>query len=350
MPMRVALLLALGLTPAFAARPITPPAPEFPASGAWINAKPLTLKDLRNRRVVLVAFINTTNINSLRSLAILKEWHERYALEGLSIIGVHTPDFDFQKDPLFVKAALKRFGVPFPVVVDSSRSIWRNYSNEGWPAFYLVDHKGRLVFDHLGEGGYREFEGEIRLALEDAGYEPPEVAALAADPKSRDCGDMTAEVSVGLRRGKVRDLSKSPRERISYILAVRDGEATTTGSWNAEPDALRLKGDNADHSSAMQLIYRGSQGFAVLAPQKGSAVFYVRQDDLWLHSGNAGSDIRFDDDGRSFIEADGARLYHLTQNPNDSMHELSLIPLKPGAAVYGFSFSDRCLTSALPTP
>jgi len=345
-----ALMLAAGLLlpgPVQAARPITPPAPDFLADAAWLNAKPLTLTRLRRRRVVLAAFLSTVNINSIRALAALNTWHERYEMNGLLVVGVHTPEYDFQKDPLLVRAAVQRFAVRFPVMLDNDRKYWRAHNNEGWPAFYLIDHKGRVVFDHLGEGGYAEFEDEIRAALKQAGFAVPAVAENVKDPPAADCGGMTPEVNLGVRRGRTFNLGNTPPQRI-FVGSARDGETAYSGQWDEEPDALRLAQKNAKLSAFLRLIYHGAQVFAVLAPPQGRSIFYVRQDEMWLHSGNAGKDIQFDDDGRSFVAATETRLYNLAQNPNDAMHEFMLIPTDHGSAVYGFSFSDRCLPAELP--
>ncbi|MDD5656508.1 MAG: redoxin domain-containing protein [Elusimicrobia bacterium] len=339
-PAAAAALAALLGAPARAARPLTPQAPEFPPQTTWINAKPLTLARLRGRRVVLAAFLNSANINSIRALRALSAWHERYQFEGLLVLGVHTPEYDWQKDPLSVRAAVKRLGVRFPVMLDNDRTCWKGFNNEGWPAFYLIDRKGRVIFDRLGEGGYAEFESEIRTALADLGYRPPAAEAVK-DPPAAECGEMTATVGLGLRRDRTINLEQAPPSRL--LLSVRDGETATAGAWDGEPYSLRLARDNPDSSAFLRLIYRGAQAFAVLAPPPGKAAFYVRQDDMWLHPGNGGGDVRFDDDGRSFVSADGPRLYQLVRNSSDAMHELVLIPKRKGSAVYEFSFADRCL-------
>lgn len=348
-----ALAAALGLllldTSAFAVRPITPPAPEFPENAAWINSKPFSLRQLRKRRVILSVFLDIDSLNSLRALEALKVWQARYELAGLLIIGIHTPDLAFQKDPRRVRARFKKLGVDFPLVMDNSRTLWNGYVNEGWPAFYIVDTRGRVVFDRLGEGGYAELEAEIRAALADGGFDPAPSAKPVAERRGGDCGEATRDVSVGLRRGTPVNLEKNGgRSGSTYLLAVRQGETGYAGSWDAEPNALRLAQDNEAQAAYVRVLYRGAQGFAVLGPPLGNSRYYVRQDELWLHSGNAGADVQFDDDGRSFIEASEPRLYHLTQNQNDSMHELVLTPLKKGAAVYGFSFADKCMTVQTP--
>lgn len=330
-------------TRAWAGHPIKYPAPEFPLDKAWINAKPFTLSQLRYRRVLVVAFLNTANANSLRALKVLSRWFDRYALEGLLVIGVHTPDYAFQKDPAVVKGTIKRLGVEFPVVLDNDRQLWKAYANEGWPAFYLIDHKGRVIYDALGEGGYAAFEEEIRDAIEAAGYPLPSGPLAAEDPPAKECGAATPDRSLGTRGPKSISLDEAEVPESLLLVTSREGEVSHRGQWTKDLDALRLAQKNPDHSASLRILYRGAQALAVLGPGRGETRFFVRQNNLWLHSGNAGRDVRLDEDGRSFVAADSPRLYHLTQNPNDAMQELTLIPTKPDATIHAFSFSEQCL-------
>lgn len=330
-------------------RPITPKAPEFHGSTLWINSKALTLKTLHDKRAVLLAFFNAANINSLRALGNIKEWTKRYAADGLVTIGVHTPDHDFQKDHRSVHAAIKRLGIAFPVIIDGDRRVWKDYANEGWPAFYLIDHKGRIIFDQLGEGGYSEFENEIRNALDNIpGFNAPRASPVLPDPPTFECGPMTRELSAGTKSGAPIAL-KETEIRLSYLFATRDGEMGYFGPWTSTAEALRLPGENPFKAFFITVIYRGAQSFAVMGSATGKPVrVQIKQDDLWMHPGNAGKDVSFDDDGHSFVEVTDYRIYDLTRNTNDSVHEIMLTPLDPGMALYSFSFSDRCLAPYLP--
>ncbi|MCX5795055.1 MAG: hypothetical protein NTY77_06145 [Elusimicrobia bacterium] len=344
----LAAALLLPPLPVRAGRTYTPTAPEFPLDTVWLNAKPLTLKQVRLRRAVLVAFFSTANLNSFRALAALKAWNERYELNGLLIVGVHAPEFGFQRDPLVVRAALKRLGVRFPVFLDNNRKYWQELGNEGWPSLFLFDYKSHIIFDHLGEGGYSDFEGEIRDALNTAGFAVPDVPALYPDPRNLDCGDMTTDLSLGLRRGRALPMAKAPGAR-AMVTSARDGETAYAGRWEIEADDIRLAQKNPEQTALLRLVYRGSHAFAVLSPPAGKAgSFFVRQDQMWLHPGNAGKDIQFDDDGRSYVTSREPGLFNLTQNPDDALHVLTLMPDLPGSAVYDFSFSDRCLDKDLP--
>ena len=342
--------LALMLSaPAAAVRPLTLPAPEFSPDAAWINSKPLTLAFLRGRKAVLVAFLNPTNLHSIRVLAPLKAWFDRYAMSQLMVVGVVTPDLDVQKDAAWLKAELRRQGVGFPVIIDGDRRLWKAYAAGGWPALFLINRKGRVVFDRIGEGGYEEFEKELRAALSGLTQAlPPAVAA--PEPRSKDCGPATADVRMG-SRGKARALAlDNDTSRRSFLAETRQGELATRGKWDTEPDGLRVAQTNGDPGSFVRVVYEASQALAVLAPSSpgGKTRFFVKQDDQWLYEGIAGADVRIDDDGRSYVTSREPRLFNLTQNQSDALHELTIIPDQPGSAIYNISFSDRCLSKDLP--
>jgi len=140
-------------------------APEIrPGGGAWINSKPLTLEALRGR-VVLIDFWTYSCINCLRTLPHLKAWWAAYHARGLTIIGVHTPEFAFEHVTSNVEAAVKRLGIAYPVVQDNEFGTWDAYSNEYWPAEYLIDRNGRIRHVHFGEGSYDETESDIARLL-----------------------------------------------------------------------------------------------------------------------------------------------------------------------------------------
>lgn len=338
-----ALLLGAAALPARAVRPIKLPAPEFPEGAAWINSKPFAMRALRNRRVVLVTFVNFYSINSIRTLAWLNRLWDQYALRGLMIIGVHAPDFEFDRDPGELRHAAGRFGVRFPVFVDSGRKVWEAYRNDGWPAHYLVDHQGRVIHDWLGEGGYADFEREVLLALDAMGAKLPKNAEVTPDPKRLECGQATKGFYLGSRRGK--QLLKIEPARVRAITQGRDGEAAVGGNWEAESELARFGGDKERLSSRLRVIYQGAEALAVLSRLGRRPVrVYLKQDGAWLHSGNANTDVQWDDDDRSYALVDHPRLYYLTRNQRPRLFELELFPDEAGAGVASFEFSDYCQT------
>lgn len=129
----------------------------------------------------------------------------------------------------------------------------------------------------------------------------------------------------------------------------RQGELATKGKWDVEPDGIRLAQGNDDQNAFVRAVYVAPQAFAVLAPAgRKKTRFFIKMDDQWLYEGVAGKDIRYDDDGRSFVDVDALRLYDLTRDPAEKPHELYILPEKKGGGVYGFSFANSCTVTQLP--
>jgi thiol-disulfide isomerase/thioredoxin len=140
-------------------------APEFTGIDKWLNSPPLTMQQLRGK-VVLVDFWTYTCINCINTLPYVKRWDERYRSEGLVVVGVHTPEYPFERKTANVEAAIKRFNLRYPVAQDNQYATWGAYNNQYWPAIYLIDKKGRIAYTHFGEGAYEETEAQIRRLLE----------------------------------------------------------------------------------------------------------------------------------------------------------------------------------------
>ena len=144
------------------------PLARFDGATSWLNSEPLTPEGLRGR-VVLVDFWTYTCINWLRTVPYVRAWHEAYRDAGLVVLGVHTPEFPFERDVDNVRRAIQSRRIGFPVAVDSDYAIWTAFSNMYWPALYLVDAEGTVRHHHVGEGAYEESEQMIRRLLTEAG-------------------------------------------------------------------------------------------------------------------------------------------------------------------------------------
>lgn len=148
-------------------------AKEISSPDAFINtglnpdgsAKPITIQEFIGKKVILVDFWTYSCINCQRTLPYLNEWHQKYADDGLLILGIHTPEFDFEKELANVQKAVEKYDIEYPVILDNDYSTWRAYKNRYWPRKYLIDTDGYIVYDHIGEGGYDETEAEIVKAL-----------------------------------------------------------------------------------------------------------------------------------------------------------------------------------------
>jgi thiol-disulfide isomerase/thioredoxin len=143
------------------------PLPGLAGGTAWINSPPLTQKQLRGK-VVLVDFWDYSCINCIHSVPYVRSWAEKYKDAGLVVIGVHTPEFEVEKQQANVEKAVKKFNLSYPVVLDNNMAIWNAFHNEYWPALYFIDGRGRVRFEHFGEGEYQESERWIEQLLREA--------------------------------------------------------------------------------------------------------------------------------------------------------------------------------------
>lgn len=160
-PLTTLAALLLAVAPALAA---PARAPDFTGISHWINSRPLHIKDLRGK-VVLVDFWTYSCINCLRSLPYVKRWYAKYHDKGFVVVGVHSPEFDFEKKQANVEQAVRRLGITYPVAQDNDLDTWNAWDNQYWPAEYLIDQHGNVVLHHYGEGHYGEMEHAIRRLL-----------------------------------------------------------------------------------------------------------------------------------------------------------------------------------------
>ncbi len=182
---------------------VYPQAPELQGIASYINTEnghPIKLADLKEK-VVLFDFWTYTCINCIRTIPYLNEWYDWYSDDGLVILGVHSPEFDFEKNPTNVQDAVKQFGIKYPVALDSDHKTWNAYNNNYWPRHYLIDSQGYIRDDHIGEGGYNETEKTIQTLL-------AEKAAL----------DNRTEISFDLDKGRLTNTSSSPSSQsLQYV-------------------------------------------------------------------------------------------------------------------------------------
>lgn len=155
-------------------------APAFQQIDTWLNSPPLRLEELRGK-VVLVDFWTYTCINCLNHLPAVKDWHARYKDQGLVVVGVHTPEFAYEKSTKNVREAIERLRIEHAVAQDNSYATWKAFNNQYWPAVYLIDKQGKIVYSHFGEGRYGETEKKIQALLAEPA--PADTAPAAATRK-----------------------------------------------------------------------------------------------------------------------------------------------------------------------
>lgn len=155
----------------FPEKEVAPPKPanvrytEFVNPSGFVNVEPFKLGDYVGKKVILIEFITYTCINCQRTFPFMKQWHETYEKDGLVVIGIHTPEFSYERDRDNVVAAMKKEGITFSIVQDNDYQTWNAYANRFWPHRYIIDYNGNIVFDHIGEGAYKETEEVIKLLL-----------------------------------------------------------------------------------------------------------------------------------------------------------------------------------------
>ena len=318
---------------------------NFDGGAGWLNSAPLTPEALRGR-VVLVDFWEYTCINCLRTLPYLREWDRRYRSEGLTIVGVHTPEFDFSGKRANVEAAAKRLGVTWPIVLDDRDAIWKRYGNESWPHEYLYDRQGRLVESFVGEGGYPQTETRIQQLLRQGNpsLSMPAVMALlpqdSYDKPGAVCYPKTDEILVG--RGGIANPpgGGNPAQDSNFVYdggTPRDGSIYLQGYWHVTPEAA-VSGES---NGVLVLRYHAIELVAVLRPERGGSVrVNVTQDGKPVPKDDAGKDLRYDPRGNSYADVDAPRAYDLIANAHFGDHTLRLAPSSDGLGVYDFAFES----------
>jgi cytochrome c biogenesis protein CcdA/thiol-disulfide isomerase/thioredoxin len=284
-------------------------APALRPGGAWINTKPLTLSQLRGK-VVLIDFWTYSCINCLRTLPHLKAWYATYHPKGLEIIGVHTPEFAFEHVTSNVRAAVKRLGIAYPVVQDNGFKTWDNYSNQYWPAEYLIDKQGHVRHTHFGEGEYGTTESLIRRLL---GTNGPEAKRLA-DPTPTEL--MTPESYLGYARlSNYVGTSPTPNRFASYTFATAIPDSTLSygGGWDVGAEKI-VAGPNA----RLRLRFQAKDVYIVLGG-RGTVQALV--------------------DGKpaGTIKVDAERLYTVRSTATSTSGLLEL-RFSPGVQAYSFTF------------
>jgi thiol-disulfide isomerase/thioredoxin len=347
-------LLTLAQAGATNAGEVTPRAPAPYLRGKmWFNSPPLSLAQLRGK-VVLVDFWEYTCINCIRTFPYLRRWNELYGPDGLLIIGVHTPEFAFAKNPANVEDAIKRFGFVFPVVLDNDDTIWNAFHNAAWPADFLIDKDSRIAYMHLGEGDYSDTELAIRKLLMEArpglDFSSPRYALPAdanADMDASVCHRATPETYLGFARAA--NLSnpggEDETQEIHYLTppALPVDSFALAGDWKAGPEFVRHVRSSAQPKDAVELHYQAKSVYLVAGSDDNSPKrLYVTQDGKTLPPSTRGVDVQADADDGSYLTLTRKRMYYVVNNPDFGEHTLALSTSAPAVSLYSFTFGNNC--------
>jgi cytochrome c biogenesis protein CcdA/thiol-disulfide isomerase/thioredoxin len=314
--------------------------PDLSGASAWINSPPLTAESLRGK-VVVVDFWTYSCINCLRTLPYVNAWYGKYKDSGLVVLGVHTPEFPFEKDETNVRKAVRDLGIDYPVAMDNDYRVWRAFNNEYWPAHYFIDAAGRVRYHHFGEGDYEESEAWIRSLLEERNHQPPPNRA-------------TQIAASGAEAAPDLQAVQSPETYIGYIRATN---FASPGGFNEDdarfyraPARLKL------NEWALTGRWKDEGQIATLLSATGGIVyrFHARDLHLVLGQANDGKPVRFrvtldgkppgtdhgeDCDANGYGTVTESRLYQLIRQKSGARDRVFRIEfLAPGAQAFAFTF------------
>lgn len=309
--------------------PVVGQAADFVAGGEWFNSQPLSVEDLRGK-VVLVDFWTYTCINCIRTLPYLKAWYDKYEQDGLEIVGVHSPEFAFEKKAGNVRSSIEQNKLRYPVVQDNDFKTWDAYENQFWPAKYLIDAKGRIRYTHFGEGDYDVTEKAIRSLLAEAGStrlgKEVDVQAEAAESF-----EITPETYVGFGRVDRSEGVKPSRIETDYGTKPIDLPVSTFrlgGMWQVKNEESQ-----AGRGAFLDFNVKARRTFLVMRTASGKpAKVRVLLDGKPVSAADAGEDVR-----GGVVTVDSDRMYRLLDTDQIEEHVLTLKP-DPGVQLYAFTF------------
>lgn len=317
-------------------------APEFKGITSYINTNQTKLSDLKGK-VILVDFWTYSCINCIRTLPYLVDWNQKYSDKGLVIVGVHSPEFEFEKNINNVKQAVARFGIKYPVLLDNDHETWNAYQNSYWPRKYLVDSDGYIRYDHIGEGGYAETENAIRNLLaersDQQGLEisnPNQTKLIVSGVPSVDFNQIkTPELYFGYQyaRAQLGNIEGfNPEKTVNYTIPSSNLDTNVIylqGLWKNNPDNMELVGPDGK----ITLVY-SAKSVNIVAGGKGQVA--VREDGKGVQTNNSSKGNDTDAEGK--LSIDGQRLYNIADNTNYGNHQIEIAAKGPGFKIYTFTF------------
>ena len=337
--------------------------PDIEMPSGFINAEPFTLDDL-DGQVILIDFWTYTCVNCIRTLPYLTDWHDKYAGDGLAIVGVHSPEFPFEHERANVEKAAEEFGIEYRIVQDNDFGTWRNYNNRYWPAKYLIDRDGYIRYTHFGEGDYDETELKIRELLAENGgqvsagdaeflptREYDEAALMVDDPQM----SVTRELYAGTDRnyGALRFGGQPPYVRHEQYYA-RNGAVLVyadpgvhenhyiylNGLWYNGPDSLRHARLTENYEDYVAIKFFGTSANIVLGLPSPEDAYEVRVtiDGGPIPEDHAGEDVMWDGEGNSYLLVNEDRMYRVAKTPEFGGYELRLASNSDKFEFFAFTF------------
>ena len=303
------------------------PAPEIAGIEAWLNSSPLSMQNLKGK-VVLIDFWTYSCINCVRTLPYLTAWDKKYREHGLVVIGIHSPEFEFEKKLDNVQAAIAQHGIQYPVALDNKFTTWLNFKNRYWPAHYLINRDGKVVYTHFGEGKYEVTENNIRYLLGIKGKAEAGTAAAQTITAGK-----TPEIYLGYARAKnfasKEKLQHDAETRYHFPPSLPADAWALSGKWKVQSE----KTVSVEKNAALRLNFKARKVFLVLGTASGNAI----QVSLKLNGkpigGKAGKDAP-----AGTVTVERNTLYELIDQKDFQNGLLEIKSDAPGLEVYAFTF------------
>jgi thiol-disulfide isomerase/thioredoxin len=316
--------------------------PEFSGITSYINTNETKLSELKGK-VVLVDFWTYSCINCIRTIPYLVEWNQKYSDKGLVIVGIHSPEFEFEKNIDNVKQAVTRFGIKYSVLLDNDHGTWNAFQNSYWPRKYLVDSEGYIRYDHIGEGGYVETENAIKnLLAERSNQQGLEISNLnqtklnVPGVASVDFNQIkTPELYFGYQyaRSQLGNIEGfNPEKAVNYTIPssnLKPNLIYLQGLWKNNPDSMELVGPDGK----IVLAY-SAKSVNIVAGGKGEVAVKEDGKDNQTNNPYKGNDVG--SDGK--LSIDGQRLYNIADYTNYGNHHIEINAKGPGFKIYTFTF------------
>ena len=327
-------------------------APDFAKITGYVNTEPINIKDLKGK-VVLVDFWTYSCINCIRTIPYLVDWNEKYADKGLVIVGIHSPEFEFEKNIDNVKAAVQKYGIKYPVLQDNDKGTWDAYQNRYWPRKYLIDNEGYIRYDHIGEGGYAEIEKVIQSLLTERAAQAGiseinlNINKNTTTPKNVQTVDFakvnTPELYFGYQLARAplgNPEGFKPNQIVTYSVPqrsdIKPNAIYLIGDWKNNADNMELQSD----TGRIALVYSAKSANIVAgAGAKGTAAaaneLSISEDGSAL-TNKTGRGMDLSDQGKLVV--DGQRLYNLSMHEGYDWHSLIIDVKGKGFQIYTFTF------------
>lgn len=301
--------------------------PPIAGIDTWINSPPLTLDSLKGK-VILIDFWTYSCINCIRTFPILKNWYAKYHDKGLVIIGIHSPEFEFEKNPDNVKYAVKKYGLLYPIALDNNYTTWRNFENEYWPAQYLIDKSGSVVYKHFGEGGEEVTERNIIALL---GMSSHKLINIEQEAYS---ASQTPETYLGYQRAMrfagEAGLIQNKTVTYQYPTELPADQWALQGQWTVYADRIV----SASAGAAIKLHFNAGKVFAVMGVTlpPGQVTILLNGKSAPVESGK--------DAVKNIITIKMKELYKIVHLPRPETGIVEIISDRPGLEIYAFTFGN----------